>query len=223
MADKLWSDDEWRAAMTTAQINDLPDSAFAHIETGGEQDESGKTTPRGLRHYPIHDKAHADNALARANAQIEGGDDDAKAIATKALPAIKAAVKKFADDKEAKATAWAIEHRDDMSYGDLSDLLEEALSIKFCGKDEYCWVVDFTDTTVVFSVSGETKQIDYAVDGDDTVTFTGQAVPVTSKTEWVPTQVNVQSNSARRAAKKPRHRAGPISGLEVRHFAAEGL
>lgn len=91
----LWSDEEWRAAMSTKDINDLPDSDFAYIESGGEKDDDGKTTPRSLRHYPIHDAAHVRNALARAAAAIDGDDEDAKAIAEKAMPNILAAAKKF--------------------------------------------------------------------------------------------------------------------------------
>jgi hypothetical protein len=52
--------------MSTQAINDLPDSAFAHIEPGGTKDQSGKTTPRSKRHFPIHDEAHVRNALSRA-------------------------------------------------------------------------------------------------------------------------------------------------------------
>src|SRR5580765_4870959 len=55
-----------RAAMKSSSINDLPDSDFAYIEPGGTKDSSGKTTPRSLRHFPVHDEAHARNALARA-------------------------------------------------------------------------------------------------------------------------------------------------------------
>jgi len=40
-----------------AYINDLPDSAFAVIDKGGEKDEQGKTVPRSLRHLPHHNKA----------------------------------------------------------------------------------------------------------------------------------------------------------------------
>ena len=47
------------AAKSSAAINDLPDSAFAYIEDGGEKDESGKTTPRSKRHFPVHDEKHA--------------------------------------------------------------------------------------------------------------------------------------------------------------------
>lgn len=55
-----------RAQMSAADINDLPDEAFAYIEPGGSKDEQGKTVPRSLRHFPIHDAAHVRNALARA-------------------------------------------------------------------------------------------------------------------------------------------------------------
>ncbi len=60
-----------RAAWDTAYINDLPDSAFAYVEPGGEKDADGRTTPRSLRHFPHHDaegkldKDHVDNAAAR--------------------------------------------------------------------------------------------------------------------------------------------------------------
>lgn len=89
---------EERGAMSTASINDLPDSAFAYIEPGGTKDADGKTTPRTLRHYPVHDKAHAKNALGRAQAQINGGDADGKRIAQAAMPKIKAAARKFGID-----------------------------------------------------------------------------------------------------------------------------
>jgi hypothetical protein len=64
------------AEWDTEYINDLPDSAFAVIGSGGEKDEQGKTVPRTLRHLPHHkadgslDLPHLRNALARMN-QIE--------------------------------------------------------------------------------------------------------------------------------------------------------
>lgn len=75
-----------RAQMSTQSINDLPDGDFAYIEPGGKKDAAGKTTPRSLRHFPIHDEAHVRNALARAP-QSPFGD--------KAMPKILAAAKKF--------------------------------------------------------------------------------------------------------------------------------
>jgi phage head maturation protease len=78
-----------RAELTTQSINDLPDSDFAYIQPGGTKDSSGKTVPRSLRHFPIHDAAHARNALARAPQSPFG---------KQAMPKILAACKKFGID-----------------------------------------------------------------------------------------------------------------------------
>src|SRR5215469_6574903 len=77
------------AEMSTADINDLPDDAFAYIEPGGSKDSGGKTVPRSLRHFPVHDAAHTRNALSRAP-QSPFGD--------RAMPKIRAAAKKFGID-----------------------------------------------------------------------------------------------------------------------------
>jgi len=59
------------AAWTAAYIDSLPDSAFLYIESGGQEDEEGKTSPRSLRHFPIYDDKgeldlpHLRNAIAR--------------------------------------------------------------------------------------------------------------------------------------------------------------
>lgn len=58
---------EWDAKY----INDLPDSAFAYIQSGGEKDENGKTAPRALRYLPYKnaegeiDSPQLRNALSR--------------------------------------------------------------------------------------------------------------------------------------------------------------
>jgi DNA-binding transcriptional MerR regulator len=77
------------AEWDTAYINDLPDNAFAYIEPGGEKDETGRTTPRSLRHLPYKnangeiDLPHLRNALARLpQTQISA---EAKAEAKKKL------------------------------------------------------------------------------------------------------------------------------------------
>jgi len=63
--------DSMDAEWTTEYINDLPDSAFAFIEPGGEKDADGKTVPRTKRHLPFRnaqgeiDHDHLVNALAR--------------------------------------------------------------------------------------------------------------------------------------------------------------
>ena len=42
-----------KAEMSGKSKNDLPDSAFAYIESGGKKDDEGKTTPR--RSAPLPD------------------------------------------------------------------------------------------------------------------------------------------------------------------------
>lgn len=71
-----------RAQMSARDINDLPDDAFAYIEPGGSKDPSGRTVPRALRHFPIHDADHVRNALARMSQSPFG--DKAKAKIYKA-------------------------------------------------------------------------------------------------------------------------------------------
>ena len=61
----------------TATIDNLPDSDFAYIEPGGTVVD-GKTTPRSLRHFPIHDEAHVRNALARLSQSPFGDKARAK-------------------------------------------------------------------------------------------------------------------------------------------------
>jgi len=94
------------AQMSSASINDLPDSAFAYIEPGGHKDAGGKTVPRSKRHFPIHDAAHVRNALARATQSPFG---------KKAMPKIRAAAKKFgieiADDSGRENPMAAVERR----------------------------------------------------------------------------------------------------------------
>lgn len=68
------------AAMKTSSINDLPDSAFAYIEPGGKKDSEGKTTPRSLRHFPIHDASHVRNALARLSQSSYGPKAKSKVV-----------------------------------------------------------------------------------------------------------------------------------------------
>ncbi|MGD0075731.1 MAG: hypothetical protein ABSD31_15515 [Candidatus Binataceae bacterium] len=74
------------SVMTSEELNALPDSAFAYIEPGGSKDATGRTVPRSLRHFPIHDAAHVRNALARVKESKFGAE---------ALPSILEAAKKF--------------------------------------------------------------------------------------------------------------------------------
>jgi len=100
-----------RAQMDTAEINNLPDSAFAYIEPGGKKDASGRTVPRSLRHFPIHDKAHADNAAGRIAQGAEFGKE--------ALPKVRAAQKKFGSDTDDSGSASRAELMRDYPLEDL--------------------------------------------------------------------------------------------------------
>jgi len=93
-------------AWTTAFINDLPDSAFAYVETGGKKDKDGKTVPRSLRHFPLKDKdgnwdrAHVISALQRLN-QTALSDNVKKQIKLKIKTAYKSLDLRFpGEDKK---------------------------------------------------------------------------------------------------------------------------
>jgi hypothetical protein len=59
------------AVWSTSYKNNLPDSAFLYVESGGKKDDEGKTVPRSLRHFPYKDSngkidiIHLRNAIAR--------------------------------------------------------------------------------------------------------------------------------------------------------------
>ena len=68
------------AEWSTKLINDLPDSSFALIESGGSKDKDGKTVPRTLRNLPYKDASgkidlpHLRNAMARVTHTNLSGD-----------------------------------------------------------------------------------------------------------------------------------------------------
>jgi hypothetical protein len=117
-----------KADLSTASLNDLPDSAFAYIEPGGTKDSEGKTTPRSKRHFAIHDKAHADNAAARA-ASSPFGD--------KAMPKIKAAQAKFGEDTSKSQIAEGGTTVDtETQTGDLEKVVEAAVAKAVASQEE---------------------------------------------------------------------------------------
>jgi hypothetical protein len=111
-------DDVEKVPWSTAFVNDLPDSAFLHIESGGTKDDAGLTVPRSLRHFPVRgpdgeiDLPHLRNAIARIpQAQfLSQGDMDKlqaeartlldaanEAAAKKAAPALEELHKRISD------------------------------------------------------------------------------------------------------------------------------
>lgn len=100
-----------KAAMTSASVNDLPDSAFAYIQPGGTKDAGGKTTPRDLRHFPVHDEAHARNALARLSSSP---------FASQARAAVLAACRKF---------GIKVSESSSLDFGAFAESMRSALAI----------------------------------------------------------------------------------------------
>lgn len=82
-ADSLLGKSVW----ARAYVNDLADSSFLYIESGGFKDGSGRTVPRSLRHFPVRnangdlDLPHVRNAIARIPQSNAPGLTDAKKTA----------------------------------------------------------------------------------------------------------------------------------------------
>jgi hypothetical protein len=89
------ADELAKSDLSAKELNDLPDNAFAYIEPGGTKDSDGKTTPRKLRHFAIHDKTHADNAASRIAQGAKFGD--------KAKGNVEAAQKRFGESDTSKS------------------------------------------------------------------------------------------------------------------------
>jgi len=127
------------AQLSSAELNNLPDSAFAYIEPGGTKDGEGKTAPRSLRHFAIHDEAHVRNALSRAPQSPFG---------KKAMPKILAAAKRFkiqvqADDAQRsdELQAWPEFITRSYSLADV-ELQSGKVTCERCGKDATGHMVD---------------------------------------------------------------------------------
>jgi len=108
----MFQEAEVKATWSAAMVNDLPDSSFLYIESGGEKDEGGKTTPRSLRHFPYKgsdgavDLPHLRNAIARIpQSNAPGLDEDKKASLQKRAQGILADETK--EEKGADPLAFA--------------------------------------------------------------------------------------------------------------------
>lgn len=109
------------AELSTADMNNLPDSAFLYIKPGGEKDEDGRTKPRDLRMFPYKDAEgkvdlpHLRNALARI--PDSSMPDNEKSALTKKAQGILAK----SDSKGASEKKDEDEESDDDDEMDMSD------------------------------------------------------------------------------------------------------
>jgi len=127
-----------KAVWSTAMINDLPDDAFLWIETGGEKDDQGKTTPRSLRHLPYKDASgdvdlpHVRNAIARAP-QMK--DKEGKKVGSQVVQRIQAKARKILEEETAKGEKAGRRIRTDKTgilrgiRDRLSDVIEQVASV----------------------------------------------------------------------------------------------
>ena len=94
-----------KAVWSTAYKNNLPDSAFFYIESGGKKNGEGKTTPRSLRHLPYKDAEgkvdipHVRNALSRASGTK---DKDGKFLAESIVSSIQSRARKLLASAQGK-------------------------------------------------------------------------------------------------------------------------
>ena len=102
---------------------------------------------------------------------------------------------------------------DTMTNGQKEDVLEGALEVLLAGDDQggdtYAYVLDFTDTWVVYSSYEGTYQISYTMDDDGTVAFTGDPEPVYSVTTYEPVKESKDAGPLER-------RGGPNMRLRAR-------
>lgn len=175
-----------KAEMSGAEVNDLPDSDFAYIEPGGSKDEGGKTVPRSLRHFPIHDEAHVRNALSRlAQSPFE----------SKARPAVEAAARRMKIGEPAEeARKEADVSKAAVAAPAASPLLEGSYVPSAS-------VTSVSPTGEVLEVDGKPVTPGTASNGSATTTVTvAKADPPAAATSTLPAKTKV-SKADRKAAK----------------------
>jgi len=115
-----------KAKMSTRERNDLPDSAFAYIEPGGEKDDTGRTKPRSKRKLPIHNESHVRNAIARFS-QTEFHSASAKKSAARKI--MRAARKYDVEVSSDSAVAQAAGSSKSVEIADVRKELDEIRSM----------------------------------------------------------------------------------------------
>lgn len=170
-----------KAEWSTAEVNDLPDSAFLYIAPGGEKDDAGKTVPRTLRYFPVYDATskldlpHLRNALARigqANIPQEAKDaarDKAEQLLKDATESAKSnAVAKgvcFDNRKSVALLQLSFDQVRDMLGNALGKLYNPPQSTDPCVPcTSHVWVTDVYNDCAVYSLNGDLWCVGYTID-----------------------------------------------------------
>ncbi len=181
--------------MSSADINNLPDSAFAYIESGGDKDSEGKTVPRSLRHFPVHDASHARNALARMNQSPFGQRAKAKILAACKKFGIQVSDNAAEIDvprifKDLGIEGYTLLQINAVGYREIMMKLQAQLDAM---DDEHKihFLTEVYSNSVIYEVrnrdNGQTNLYSqsWQSNSDGTVTLTGVPVTVTRKIEYV--------------------------------------
>ena len=206
VADNSIADADDKAKWTRAYINNLPNGAFLHIESGGKKDDDGKTVPRSLRHLPYKgstgsvDLPHLRNALSRLGQPVTGTGKNGwltetlrKRLQSKAKRILKASQKEVIDE-------------DDSLEGEM-DEVRRAFNQTFPGSPHEAmavpsyrpWIMRTFEDFLIVEVRDEHFKVSFSRDGDE-FEFTpfSEWEPVERKEEWVtkekeePTPIDVK-------------------------------
>jgi len=107
-----------------------------------------------------------------------------------------------------------------MTYGQLQDGLRAAIAASVAADpeadDSYVWVIDFSDSYVVYEVDfNEYLQDDYSIDADGGITLAGDPQPVKSITTYVPLASDSTGIETRGALARRDARARPARATAV--------
>jgi HK97 family phage prohead protease len=142
--------------------------------------------------YPIADEDDLDNAIHA----VGRGNADHDAIRKHIIARAKALSfsSKIPDNwnadgslsDEEKAASWDAQHRDaGTTYGDTYDMLSSAIAAEFGDdKDDWTYLVDFSDEWAVYCLNSEKFQVLYSLDGS--AVKLGKATPVREVTTYLP-------------------------------------
>lgn len=176
-----------KAMWSTADQDQLPDSSFLYIESGGSKDSDGKTTPRSLRHFPYKDAngtvdlPHLRNAIARIPQSSLPKDlrDKLQVRAEKLLAAQhdKAAKRVAKDARGGESTVIATDevdgHQHTLDLDDPADGWNDQLSTSYntaegaANGHSHGWVFDSaTGKVTILADSGHTHTMTAVVPPD---------------------------------------------------------
>lgn len=147
---------------STKFINDLPDSAFAFIESDGKKDEQGKTVPRSLRHLPYKndkggiDLPHLRNAIARvSHVKLKDGNPIPREKRDSIVARLRSILEKTNESGHVMGSAKGSE-KEESDHSDFIDVYFTMDEVKRYDDNPYS-----VEISGVFFHRGEHKEMNY--------------------------------------------------------------